>query len=104
MKKNTFELLLDAIEQVRADVKGLTFEQAIQKLDGFNVCDELFDYQWDIDGNRYIIGTIENNNGKASMDAENSFYELWEMSPGCFSEQALAMTENEIREQVERLE
>lgn len=103
MQKNTFEQILDAIEQVRADIKGLTFKQAIQKLDGYNVCDELFDYQWDIDGNRYIIGTIENNGGKAIMDAETTFYELWETSPGCFTEQSLAMTENEIREQVERL-
>ena len=107
MKKhfeNDFERVLHAINQVRKEIKGMTFEQAGKCLGGYNCDGELFDYDWGIDDyDGYIVGTILNKNGKPYMNKDSNFYEVWQMGDNCFGTQVLSMTENEIREQVDRL-
>ena len=101
---NLFERTHKAISEVRDRIKGMTFEQAFEYLGGHNKDETLFDYYIEVDGyDGYMIGTIENKNGKAFMDKENTFYEVWSTDDDCFDTQTLAMTENEIREQVDRL-
>lgn len=104
IKKNMFELMLDGIDKVQNSIKDMTFEQAKKELGGYNCDGELFDYDWDIDGERYMVGTILNDRGKPKMSYDDNFYELWEHESDCFETQTLSMTEKEIREQVERLE
>lgn len=102
--ENDFERLLYAIKHIRKEIKGMTFEQAFEYLGGHNKDETLFDYYIEIDGyDGYMIGTIENKNGKAFMDKDSTFYEVWSTDDDCFDTQTLAMTENEIREQVDRL-
>lgn len=103
MQKNLFEQVLDTIESVRKEIQGMSFDDAAHQLGGYNYDGTLFDYDYGIDGNRYLVGTILNENGKAYMNQDSNFYEIWESPSEMFATQILAMTENEIREQVDRL-
>lgn len=92
---NTFAQALESIAKIHKLIQGMTFEQAFEELGGFNKDETLFDFN--VDEN--IIGTIHNNDGMAFMDTNDSFYEYWDGA-----DQLWAMTEEEIREQKERLE
>ena len=104
MDKDIFKKLLKEIENIREEIKGMTFDQAGKTLGGYNCDGELFDYDWGIDTNLYLVGTVFNKDGMAYMDTDSSFYEVWETTSGTFGEQVLSMTEDEVREQLERLE
>ena len=103
MDKDIFKKLLKEIKAIRKEIKGLTFEQAAKKLGGYNCDGELFDYDWGIDTCLYLVGTIHNKKGKAYMDKDSSFYEVWDTDTGTFGEQVLSMTEDEVIEQLDRL-
>lgn len=103
MNKDIFKKLLKEIKAIRKEIKGMTFEQARKQLCGYNCDGELFDYDWEIDSELNIVGTIYNKDGKAYMDKDSSFYEVWDSESGTFGEQVLSMTENEVREQLDRL-
>ena len=98
-----FAKTLDKINEIRESIKDLTFEQAAQKLGGYNYDEDLFDYDYNIDDSRYLVGTILNDNGKPYMPEYNNFYEVWETPSDCFATELFAMTEREIQEQVDRL-
>ena len=100
-----FKQVLNAIEQIRKEIKGMTFEQAGKWLGGYNYDGTLFDYDWGIDStSAYLVGTILNKKGKPYMPTDNNFYEVWDTpDEKSFAEQVLAMTEDELREQVKRL-
>ena len=99
-----FKQILNAIEQIRKEIKDKSFDQAGKWLGGYNYDGTLFDYDWGIDStDLYLVGTILNKKGKPYMDKDKVFYEVWDSSKGTFGEQVLSMTEEEIREQVERL-
>ena len=100
---NVFAKTLDKINEIRESIKDLTFEQAAQKLGGYNYDEDLFDYDYDIDDSRCLVGTILNDNGKPYMPEYNNFYEVWETPSNCFATELFAMTEREIQEQVYRL-
>ena len=96
--------VLETIEQIQEEIKGLSLEQACRRLGGYSFDGELFDYDYPIDQNYYLVGTIVNDNGKAVLD-EKSFIEIWtaEFENNRFQSQVLAMTRSEIEQQVERL-
>ena len=103
MDKDIFKKLLKEIKAIRKEIKGLTFEQAGKRLGGYNYDGELFDYDWGIDDGLYLVGTVYNKKGKAFMDKDHSFYEVWDSHSGTFGEQILSMTESEVIEQLDRL-
>lgn len=95
---NNFYRALMAIDETRAAVAGCRFDKAYDVLEGFNLEDGvLFDYELELEGGISLIGTMYNTNGAATMDADKTYYECWR---GC--EMLWCMTENEIREQVDR--
>ena len=102
--KNFFEILQDKINEIREKIKGLTFSQAKKELDGFNDVGEYFDYNWTIDGEHYLVGTIYNKGGKPIMDDNALLYEIWYETDMLNARQVLSMTEKEIAEQVDRLQ
>lgn len=101
---NIFEKAQNAINEIRDKIKGLTFDQASKELGGFNYDGELFDYNWTIDGEHYLVGTIYNKGGKPIMDDDALLYEIWYETDMLNARQVLSMTEFEIKEQIERLQ
>lgn len=99
-----FNKILKTIEQIEKEIKGLSFEQAAKSLAGYNYDGQLFDYDYPIDDTYFLVGTIVNDHDKPVM-YKNSFYEIWTEETGNnrFASQILAMTEEEIRQQVKRL-
>lgn len=92
-----FDLLLKTIHSTRETINGLSFDDACFTLNGFNKDETLFDYETILDDNYSMIGTVENENGKPVIN-DYCLYEVWDKG-----EQVLAITENEIKEQIERL-
>lgn len=102
--KTIFDKTIKEINKIRKEIKGMTFEQAAYHLGGYNCDGTLFDYDRGIrDFDGYLVGTVLNKNGKAYMNKDSNFYEVWQETTLGFSEQVLAMTEQEIREQIDRL-
>ncbi len=101
---NIFEKIQNAINEIREKIKGLTFNQAKNELNGFNDNGELFDYNWTIDGEHYLVGTIYDKGGKPIMDDDALLYEIWYETDMLNARQVLSMTEFEIKEQIERLQ
>lgn len=101
---NIFEKAQNAINEIREKIKGLTFNQAKNELNGFNDVGEYFDYNWTIDGEHYLVGTIYNKGGKPIMDDDALLYEIWYETDMLNARQVLSMTEFEIKEQIERLQ
>lgn len=97
---NTFAQALKAIQQAKEKINGLSFEQAFVLLNGHNKDDDLFDFYIDeiTQMQDYLIGTVCNKNGNALI----SDTVLWEYWDGDY--EIWAMTEEEIKEQKERLE
>lgn len=92
-----FVKVLATINEIRDMINGLDFDQAGKKLAGYNCDGTLFDYDYPIDETYYIVGTIDNNNGKPVIN-DYCLYVVWDKH-----EQVLSMTESEIKEQIERL-
>lgn len=92
-----FNTLLEIINDTRKLIKNMTFDEAYSMLDGFNKDENLFDYKCYLSDGYDIIGTIENDNGKPIMSSD-CLYEVWDDHY-----QILSMTEDEIKEQVDRL-
>lgn len=101
---NIFEKAHIAINEIREKIKNMTFDQARKELDGFNNDGELFDYNWGLDSEYYLVGTIHNKDDKPVMDNDDSLYEIWYETSMLDSRQIISMTENEIKEQVDRLQ
>ena len=102
--KNFFEILQDKINEIRETIKGMSFDKAANRLGGYNCDGELFDYDYPIDSEIYLVGTVENKDGQPEMDKESSLYEVWHASDMLNARQILSMTEQEIAEQVDRLQ
>lgn len=91
----------DTIENIQKEINGLSFVDAGKKLGGFNADNELFDFNYGLDNEYYINGTIYNKNGKAFIDLENSYFDIYrEDSP----KNVLKITYNEITEQLKRVD
>lgn len=101
---NLFERTHKAISEVRDKINGMTFDQAANALGGYNCDGELFDYDYPIDDGYYFVGTIHNQDGKAYMDTDDSFYDVWYATDMLNARQVLAMTKQEILEQIDRLQ
>lgn len=101
--KNVFELTLDTINLVRQRIENLNFNQALDRLVGFNNDGTLFDYNLPINESLYIVGTIENDNGFPKM-SDTCLYEVWQESSMLESRQVISMTEDEIKQQIDRLQ
>lgn len=101
---NIFEKAQNAINEIREKIKGLTFDQASKELDGFNYDGELFDYNWGIDSEYYLVGTIHNKDNQPTMDDDSTLYEIWFCTSMLDERQIISMTEKEIAEQVDRLQ
>lgn len=97
---NMFEIALEKIQYAKEQIKGLTFEQAFELLDGHNKDNNLFDFYLDEITNiqDYLIGTVDNKNGMAVIE-DTVLWEYWDGN-----EEIWEMTEEEIKEQVERLQ
>ena len=97
---NMFEIALDKIQSAKELIKDLTFEQAFELLDGHNKDDDLFDFYIDeiTQMQDYLIGTVCNKNGMAVIE-DTVLWEYWDGDTEIW-----AMTEEEIKEQKERLE
>lgn len=102
--KNFFEILQDKINEIRETIKGMSFDKAANRLGGYNCDGELFDYDYPIDSEIYLVGTIYNKGGKPIMDDDALLYEIWHASDMLNARQILSMTEQEIAEQVDRLQ
>lgn len=108
MKEKLFSKALDAINKIKQTIDGKSYDEAAKILAGYNEDGELFDYDFPIDEEYYLVGTIyKTTDNKPYMPIESMYYECWKATDGVGgmidAVEIFEMSEAEIKQQIERI-